>query len=153
MIYVECYPDTILVRTLTGLPQREVIHELKGKSGVVGQVSKRRDSRGLVDEDPMATPPPYLVRMEILQDVPARGLRLLQDTARGNHIVVLRPRLEDWIARAARDAGIDLLDYNLPTDPRKLHQVINDYLPSYQRLVEDLKNSNRLEALHRLLNI
>ena len=89
MIYVECYPDTVLVRTLTGLPPREVIHE-GGKSKVVNQVSKGTNTTGLVDEDPLQVQPPYLLRLETRQDEAGRGLRLLRDGARGNHIVVLR---------------------------------------------------------------
>ena len=152
MIYVECYPDTVLVLTLTRLPQREVIHE-NGKGGVVNRVKNSRNSRGLVDEDPMTTQPTYIGTMTVLEDLPASGLRLLHDSARGNHIVVLCPRLEEWTVRAARDTGIDLSRYNLPNDPTRLHQVVNDYLSSFQRLVEDLRDSDRLRDLHNLLNL
>lgn len=89
--------------------------------------------------------------MGIVQDTPGRGLRLLSDTARGNHIVVLCPKLEDWIVRAAREADTDLANYNLPTDPKVLHGVINQRLSNFQRLVEDLASTPRLRALAGLL--
>jgi hypothetical protein len=153
MIYVECKPDTILVRTLTGLPRRDVIHELKGKYRVVDRVSKGSNLKGLVDEDPLVPQPVYLEDMDVLVDLPGGGLRLLHDAARGNRIIILCPRLEEWTVRAARDAGVDLGDYSLPNNPRMLHRVVNDHLSSFQRLVEDLKDSDRLRGLHNLLNL
>jgi hypothetical protein len=153
MIYVECKADEFLVRTLTGLPRREVIHELKGKPEVVNQVRSHSNTRGLVDEDPLQVQPPYLLRMEILREEAGRGLRLLRDSARGNHIVVLCPKLEDWVVRAAREEGVNLDDYNLPGDGGRLHRVINDRLSSFRRLVEDLRDSDRLRALHALLSL
>jgi len=152
MIYVECYPDTVLVRTLTGLGPREIGHE-GGKSKVVNRVSKGSNTTGLVDEDPLQVQPPYLLRMETLRDEAGRGLRLLRDSARGNHIVVLCPRLEDWVVRAAREEGVNLDDYSLPGDARLLHRVINDHLRGFQRLVEDLRDTDRLGALRGLLSL
>jgi hypothetical protein len=152
MIYVECYPDTVLVRTLTGLGPREIGHE-GGKSKVVSRVSKGSNTTGLVDEDPLQVQPPYLLRMETLLDEAGRGLRLLRDSDRANHIVVLCPRLEDWVVRAAREAGVNLDDYSLPGDARLLHRVIKERLSSFQRLVEDLRNADRLRSLHGLLSI
>jgi len=151
MIYVECYPDTVLVRTLTGLPRREVIHERKGKGRVVDQVRRGSQRVGLLDEDPGATQPRRLEEMVTVENLEASALWVRQDSA-GNRIVILRPRLEEWILRAARQAGIDLDDYNLPTDAGQLHRVINDRLPSFQRLVEALNNTPRLRALAGLLS-
>lgn len=151
MIYVECKPDTVLVRTLTGLPAREVIDEPKGKNGVVGRVMSSRNARGLVDEDPLTVQHSYLMSMHLSRDEPATGLRLLHDRIRGNNIVLLCPKLEDWVVRAARDAGTDLQDYNLPRDARQLHGVINHRLSNFQRLVEALNNTPRLRALAGLL--
>ena len=138
MIYVECKADEALVRTLTGLPRREVIHELKGKPEVVNQVRSRSNTRGLVDEDPQQLQPPYLERMRIVQYMPERGLRVLGDGARGNHLVVLCPRLEEWIVRAAREAGVDLGRYGLPNNPLELHKVINVNLTRFGGLVAAL---------------
>lgn len=155
MIYVECKPDAILVQTLTGLSRKEVIHEIKGKFGVVNQVNRRDNCKGLVDEDPRANQPEYLTRLQLREDLPARGLRLLRDSRKSNYIILLCPRLEEWIVRATRDSGLDLRSphYNLPSDPVALHRVINVDLLKFQRLVEDLKDSDRLRSLRRLLNL
>jgi hypothetical protein len=151
MIYVECYADEVLVRAITGLPPREISHELKGRSRVVNRVSRGRARKGLVDEDPATIQPAYFSHMNVLQDLPGMGLRLLRDNARDNYIVVICPRLEEWIVRAARDTGIDLARYSLPSDPGMMHREINDRLSSFQRLVEDLRDTPRLRALAGLL--
>lgn len=150
MIFVECKADEVLVRTLTGLPRREVIHELKGKPEVVKKVSEHNGSKGMVDEDPQATQPRYLKLMEVVRDLDQRGLRLLGD-ARDNRIVLLRPRLEDWVKRAAQDAGVPLADYSLPDDPERLHQVINVDLRKFERLANALTGCDRFTALRDLL--
>ena len=150
MIYVECKPDETLVRLLTGLPRREIIHELKGKSEVVNQIKKRSNTQGLVDEDPQSIQPPCLGEMRIVQDLHEMGLRLLGDS-RNNRIVVLCPRLEEWVVQAAREEQLAISAYRLPEEPRRLHRVINDDLRKFERLVNDLRNSARLTSLRSAL--
>ena len=152
MIYVECKPDATLVQVLTQLPRREIVHELKGKYEVVKRISNGRNARGLVDEDPEATQPAYFGRMRLEEDFPYRGLKLLQD-AGSNHVILLCPKLEDWIIRAAREVNVSLDHYNLFNDPRRLHQVINIDLRRFERLVQDLRSAPRLRCLLRLLNL
>ena len=153
MIYVECKPDEMLVRLLTKLPKREVIHEIKGKSGVVERLRRQKNSMGVVDEDPWAVQPAYLSSMRVSQDQATQGLKLLHDASSDNYVVVLCPRLEEWIERATKETGLELTRYGLPDDPVRLHQVINVDLSKFQRLVKNLqtKRSDRLSSLSRLL--
>ena len=150
MIYVECKPDETLVRLLTGLPRREVIHELKGKSGVVNQIKKLSNAQGLVDEDPQSIQHPYLGKMSIVQDLREMGLRLLGDSS-NNSIVILCPRLEEWVVQAAREEQLAISAYCLPEEPRRLHRIINDDLRKFERLVNDLRDSAMLTSLHSAL--
>jgi hypothetical protein len=150
MIYVECKPDETLVRLLTGLPRREIIHELKGKGEVVNQIKKRSNAQGLVDEDPGSTQHRYLRTMRTVHDLPERGLRLLGDSS-GNRIVILCPRLEEWIVQAAREEQLAISAYCLPEEPRRLHRIINDDLRKFERLVNDLRDSAMLTSLHSAL--
>jgi len=129
---------------------KAVVHELQGKGRVVYQVRKGSHSLGLVDEDPGAAQPRLLREMPTVKDLQERAMQLKQDS-RGNRIVVLRPRLEEWIVSAARDAGVRLGDYSLPNDPLELHKVINVNLAKFGVLVGDLINSPRLRALAGLL--
>lgn len=153
MIYVECKPDEALVRHVTGLPRRQVVHELKGKYEVCKRVSAQADSKALIDEDPGSFPPPYLARMTLSDDSPELGLKVYRDTRKGNKVVVLCPKLEDWILDAARAAGIDVRDYSLPSRPREPHGVVNANLQKFEGLLKglDATPSARLKTLGQLL--
>ena len=150
MIYVECKPDATLVRSVTGFPKRRVVHE-NGKFEVVNRLRKRSDCRGLVDEDPTATQPAYIERMSVLEDLPDKGLRLLHDASNNNHVILLCPRLEEWVVRVARSASVDLSSYGLPGNPNELHRRINANLGKFEGLVEDLKNTDMFRTLRQLL--
>lgn len=155
MIYVECKPDAALVQALTQLPHREIVNELKGKYEVLKRISNGSNAKGLVDEDPAANQPAYFARMEVQRDLPQRGLKILEDVGKGNRVVLLCPKLEDWIIMAAQDAEVDLEDrrYNLPNNPTRLHRVINIDLRKFERLVQDLTGTPRLRCLRRLLDL
>ena len=43
-------------------------------------------------------------------------LRILRNTNRNNDLIILCPRLEDWILEAAKEANVDIETYNLPKD-------------------------------------
>ena len=153
MIYVECKPDEALVRHVTGLPRRQVVHEFKGKYEVCKRVSAQADSRALIDEDPGSFPPAYLGRMTLSDDSPELGLKVYRDSRKSNTVVVLCPKLEDWILDAARAVGLNVRDYGLPSRPRELHGVVNANLQKFERLLNALETtpSPRLKTLRQLL--
>jgi hypothetical protein len=155
MIYAECKPDALLVRYLTDLPKRQIVHDIKGKAEVCKRISAQRDCKALVDEDPSATQPLYLARINLWEDVGETGLKVYHDNSRDNLIVVMCPKLEDWILQAAEEAGIDVVrKYSLPDNPAALHRMVNANLPKFERLVKDLLDttSERVRALRRLLS-
>ena len=155
MIYVECKPDFTLVQALTQLPRRGIAHELKGKYEVMKRLSSLRNIRAMVDEDPGANQPAYLSRLQVLRDLPQRGLRILEEVSRNNRVVVVCPRLEDWIIRATQEAGLDLTNprYNLPNSPTRLHREITFDLRKLERLIQDLRDTPRLRCLSGLLSL
>jgi len=151
MIYVECKPDFILVRSITAIPKREIVHEF-GKGNVCNRLQKQQNSRGLIDEDPSASQPPYLEKMTPRGDQPQQGLKVLEHKSSGNSLVLLCPTLEEWILGAAKEAEMDVVrKYGLPDDPVRLHRVINLDLDKFEKLVENLRDSRRLKTLSRLL--
>jgi len=150
MIFVECKPDRVLAECLTRTPIREISHE-GGKSGVCKKLEGNRNCTGLVDEDPLSAQPPYMTRLRLENDLPQCELRVLHDDSNHNDVVVLCPRLEEWILKAAEESGIAVASYQLPNTPQKLHQVINLHLPKFERLVQGLENSERLRTLKKLL--
>lgn len=155
MIYVECKPDAALVQILTQLPRREIVHELKGKYEIAKRLSNGTNVRAMVDEDPGANQPAYLSRMQVQRELPQRSLRVLEDVAKGNLVVMLCPKLEDWIIRAAQDIGLNLRDprYNLPNSPTRLHREITFDLRKFERLTQDLRSTPRFQCLQGLLSL
>ena len=153
MIYVECKPDGILVRHLTGLPKRQVSHEIQGKGEVCNRLTRNRGLVAMVDEDPGATQPTYMTHLTLSDENVQLGLKLYRDASRDNRIVVLCPRLEEWLLRAAGDSGLSMNTYGLPNRANTLHSVINLDERKIQRLLSDLDHaqSPRLRELGRLL--
>ena len=153
MIYVECRPDEILVRQVTDLPRRQVVHEIKGKGEVCNRLMRNRDLVAMVDEDPEATQPKYMTRLFLDSESADLGLKLYLDRSLNNRIVVLCPKLEEWLLRAAADSGLSMNTYGLPDRANPLHSEINLDERKIQRLLADLHRakSPRLRALGRLL--
>lgn len=152
MIFVECNPDIVLLRALTNVPKRNITHEFKGKAEICKKLSKLNDCLALLDEDPSSIQPSYLIEATLEREIPTNGLRVLHDGANNNYLVILCPRLEDWVLNAAREANIDVRNYNLPTDASRLHRHINLNLDKFEHLLKDLiEASSRLKTLKTLL--
>lgn len=156
MIYLECKPDAALVRGLTGLTRRQIVHEFKGKYDVCKRVSGQTECKALVDEDPGSIQPPYLARINLARELSQQDLKVFRDESRSNLVVVMCPKLEDWILKAAEEAGLDVREhrYGLPAGARRLHQVINADLSKFERLLQDLLEHppSRIQRLRSLLN-
>lgn|SRR3990167_2412955 len=151
MIYIECKADRVLASSITNIPGREIIHA-GNKSGVCKKLEKNRNCKGLVDEDPWSTDPSYMKKLK-RENLSNHELQILRDNSSDNCLIVLCPRLEEWILRTVKEAGIDAKKYNLPDDATKLHREINLTLGKFERLIDELKNKNpeRLRILKRLL--
>ena len=149
-VFVECKPDEMLVYSL-GIPRRDIEHAL-GRASVCAQLCRRSNHLGMVDEDPNTVPPPYLKHLE--QESWAHGLRVMFDKERCNRLIMLSPRLEEWLVRAAKEAGVKLSDFGFESDNGiQLHSEINQRLGSLEKLVVELllRKSPRLLALQALL--
>ena len=102
MIYLECNSDRALVSAL-GIPKREMIHA-HSKGNLCNRLAKSRDCIGLVDEDPESRQPTYIGKLHTQgrwDDVV-----LLHDKLSNNNLVMLCPRLEEWVLKAAKEAGV-----------------------------------------------
>ena len=153
-MYVEGKADRVPALKLTGLSNREV--KVEGDRGkVLNRLVQDSNSLAMVDEDPGQDQPGQLRRMQLVADYPGAGLKLYADNRRGNLVIVVCPRLEEWIIRAAHDAGLELSGprYNLPSGPSSLHNAINDDLRKLDRLIDDLlaAQSPRILKLQELL--
>jgi hypothetical protein len=136
------------------LSRRQIVHEFKGRFEVCKRVSGQTGCKALVDEDPNSIQPPYLARINLVEELRQQGLKVFQDESRGNLVVVMCPKLEDWILKAAEETGLKVSSYSLPDSSRSLHRVINADIRKLERLLQDLINegSERVRTLKRMLN-
>ncbi|HDH96160.1 MAG TPA: hypothetical protein ENF73_00345 [Proteobacteria bacterium] len=150
MIFVECKPDEVLIRTL-GVPRTRLRH-VHDKPRVIKLVRRRDGSTGMIDEDPTSAQPGFL--KEFKEVGVEHRIKLLRHSEKGSRLIVLCPRLEEWIIAAAEEAGVDPRRYGLPNDAAGLKRVINHQLNEYRKLVEEVldKGSQRLGRLKALLS-
>jgi len=147
MYLVECKPDTVLVKSLT-LTSRKNIKHAGNKSELLKKLTEcYGNSKGIIDEDPWSIQPPHLRKFREKHDLTNFNFKILHQTSKNNTLIVLRPRLEEWILEAAHEANIDLKKYDLPDDPVKLHECINIQIDKFQKLVEELSRGNRFREL------
>jgi len=152
MYFVECKPDAILIKSLT-LTSRKNIQHAGNKSELIKKLTERyTNSKGVIDEDPWSNQPPHMRKFGEKQHFTPHGLKIMHQTNKNNMLIILCPRLEEWILKATQEAKINLKRYSLPSDPVKLHQQINIQMDRFQELVENLKTkSNRLKELKKHL--
>lgn len=152
MYLVECKPDATLVKFLTRTSRKNIIHA-GNKSELLKKLTEHfTNCRGIVDEDPLSHQPPHLRKFEERQDLKKYDIKILYQKSGNNVLIVLCPKLEDWILKAAHEANVDLGKYGLPNDPQRLHEQINIKIDKFQELVGDiLTKSKRLKKLAREL--
>ena len=134
-LFVECKADEALAFAL-GMSRREVEHALN-RPGVCAQLARRNGTVGMVDEDPDSAPQPYM--KSLVEQSWQHGIRVLQDTQRNNWIIVISPRLEEWLVQSAKGTGLKMTDFGFESDNGLyLHREINQRLDNVKRLAEAL---------------
>lgn len=152
MYLVECKPDSILVEYLASASRRSIRHT-GGKFELLKILADRETgAKGLIDEDPGSYEPPHLERFRVRYNLTNHGFKVLHYESRNNVLIVLCPRLEEWVLKAAKEANVDVRAYGLPIDASELHEWINIRIKGFERLVEDLKGkSSAVKSLERYL--
>jgi hypothetical protein len=153
MFIVECKPDAILIKSLT--PASRKVKHAGNKPLVLRKLMRNyKNSTGIIDEDPQSIQPPDMRRFREIKFSEEDKFKVLHHKQRNNRLLVLCPRLEEWIIEASREANIDLRGYGLPNDPDELHETINIGIERFQRLVRELKKrSSRVKALQAHLKM
>jgi hypothetical protein len=125
MIFLECYNDEILVKSL-GFTNKQISHQ-KCKGEVVKKVGKSSGAIGIIDEDKKANEPKEMKNYkEIIENKADRTVKLLQKKDDKNKkLVQISPYLEHWLLNRARRNKIKPADFSLPDDPKKLHAIPN----------------------------
>ena len=145
MIYVECKPDVLLIKTL-GVPVNKYKHS-GDKGRVCRDLEHNKYSTGLVDEDAAGTQPSYMSKMKIKGN--KDDIKYLVEPDGTNSMVVLCPKHEDWILKAAKEVGINMREFKLPNDPDELHKEINLCLDKYEVFLKAIKDKSRRITLLR----
>lgn len=151
MLFVECKPDETLALAL-GVSKRRLEHSLH-RSGVCSRLSRRSGITGMVDEDPGSALHPYMRSLK--EESWEYGIRALVDGERKNRLVVITPRLEEWLVQTAKDAGLKMTDFGFQSDKGLfLHKEINQRLPNLANLTASLVSarSRRILRLQSLIN-
>jgi hypothetical protein len=88
-------------------------------------------------------------------DSPEYGLMVLDDNSSHNRLILLCPRLEEWLLQAAVEAEIDIRKYHLPNNPKELHTELTlkrkRHMHNFKTLLEHMRDCGRLKALKRFL--
>lgn len=137
MLYVECYADEALVRIL-GVPRRSVRHE-HGKGNIANRLQRLEAGTGLVDEDSAAVQPTEFNNYK--ESLRTGGLILMVHSNNPlKRIIVVCPRLEEWlIARAAVNRLVPG-NFGLPDSPDRLHSIPRyDRKPKFPDFVKRLR--------------
>lgn len=145
-LFLECNPDEILAKTL-GVPQSAITHS-NDKGGVCKRLSNSTGMKGMIDEDPMSAQPAYLKGLKEKEKI--HSIRYLIDYHRSHTVIVLCPRLEEWILQACknRTGWIDITRFGLPDNSNRLHEDINFRLKNFQKAVQKLVELKKPAILH-----
>ena len=146
LLYLECYPDETLV-TVLGKTRKQYEHA--GDIGGVCTLLRKHTGRlGLVDEDPGKPHPAYLKNLTSVSE--QHRIKIMTDPQLDNLVLVIRPRLEEWIVWMTQQNGLDLKrDFGIParTGP-ELHSVVNRHLPKFEECIRRLLQIQAQPLLH-----
>ena len=147
-VLVECDADEAVLRDL-GITKKQLLH-FEGKGNVINRLKELPGATGIVDEDPASAQPRDLDNYKQVQA--AEGLRLLIRQGKGGQrLVIICPKLENWLIQRAKSSGIQLKDYGLPSDPDKLHSAPHyEQKEGFCRFLSKLKEQDSgISLLHQ----
>ena len=136
---VEDAPHKALLQSL-GIPRKAIL--LAGSKGnVIKRLRDRPGDRGMVDEDPQSIQTQTHELANYQQVDSNEGLRLLARKGHGNQkLVILCPRIEDWLIQRAKACGIDPTLYYLPGSPKRLKELVHyEEKKGFGRFLAELK--------------
>lgn len=152
MYLVECYADELFLCKLLPNIANNIEH-----TGSRSKIIKKLNSgkgiyKALIDEDPDSIQDKRLNSYSISFE----NTFIKVYKAKGSIIVVLRPRLEEFLLNIARTVNIDPKKYNLSDNGEELHKIlgnqrvkqnnnaknfINDIVNSNHSAIQNIKNS------------
>jgi hypothetical protein len=146
-VIVECYPDEILMQVL-GLGRKEIVHQ-DNKGEVCNYLEKNEIKIAIVDEDPGSGQPNLLKKFNLTGE--KFEIRKLIQANTGKIVLIIKPRLEEWIIYQCEKSAISPGKFYLPNNAKELKKVINLRLDRFRKLLIELLNCNN-EGLIYLKN-
>ena len=149
-MFVECYSDEVLVSAL-GITLDRNSHR-QGIGNVCNKLKTCTNAKGMVDEDPGRTQPNYLSQLKVISD--EHSIKVLCDAKTKNCVIMLCPRLEEWVLQAAKETSVDVTEFGLPNDAITLHRTLSSGTKRRNliQLIKEIKGrSPMLNALEALL--
>jgi hypothetical protein len=119
---------------------------MSGKSRVCGRLEKSTGAVGIVDEDPNSVQPSYLVKAKLLAT--EYDISVREDENRGNRIIIVKPRLEEWLIKTAAGAGVSMEEFGLSSNPNELHREITSRIPALEKLIQRLCELKEKRIVH-----
>jgi hypothetical protein len=143
-LYLECIPDEALAMCL-GVPRKRITHQ-NDKGRVCNRLEKSRDALGMIDEDPQSAQPAYLKKLERKES--NHRLTVWEETGKNNRVIIICPRLEEWLLQTAREAAVDTRHFGLPDNAKDLHKVIHFKLDQLKQLLYHLEERQNRPILY-----
>lgn len=149
----ECYIDTNLTEFLlksTGVNHKSGCNEV-AKSMAESNL-KDQFSIGIIDNDKRQ--PSYV--KEFIEIAHTSHIALLKHKERPHYLVRVSPAMDGFILDCAKEQGVDLKDYGLPSALEELTKVTKDVKAKddsrFKALFKSLKNSEEMKKLRTVLN-
>lgn len=137
MIFIECNNDHTFI-LLLGYNQRQLRHFSKPE--LIKRVHNDPSEKvtGIFDEDPGSSQPPFLDYFKPIST--NDGITLFAHKNKADkYLIMMSPRLEEWLYQRAKLCKIDPKSYELTRDPEELHDRFRVYdKPNFKQFLQDL---------------
>jgi hypothetical protein len=128
MNFFECYADESFLKCFGFTAKQLSGGHSFSRSKVSSKLKKVNNSLGLIDEDPGSPKDEYLSQLLKLKPLYSdNNVIVISEPSQNNRLFVIKPNLESWSVRIAKELGIDLENpkYRLSMDPKKLHSILS----------------------------
>ena len=155
MILIECNNDYAFYHLLCpNYRKRDFRHF--NKPELIKKLHADESGRiiGLCDEDdPRSNRMPFLDEFELIENLTDMGVKIFRHRRNNSkHLIMVTPRLEEWIYHRARVCKVDPDSYRLPRDPEVLKNRFKvDSDPRFQGFLQEVIDRDQNLARLRVL--
>lgn len=142
-IVLECNPDEVLVKAL-GYTRKMITHQ-PNRGEVINYLKRNPAVIGIIDDDPGSAKPTFFSKF-LPETMVKFDIESYCIPKAGTRLIIIKPRLEEWILVQAARSEIDLNHHSLPTNGKELHKIINYRLPRFESMIKEMLGRNN-EAL------